>query len=200
MPEALWLTSGASLPPVNRLLKNDLDRVASSSKAMPGTAVRHQFDERSRTTAQSLSKRSEQEFFSSLLRGAAASRGVLPRPSASAHAEALWKQEGTKCCQFPRNHGYGARRAGRSNWRKCRRNTQTSAIVHGPFDTTHNLKVVGSNPTPATRNTRDIKRLNAALRGGVRASNTRGSIVEARGGEVLHSASQIGAGDPHARQ
>ena len=44
-----------------------------------------------------------------------------------------------------------------SNWRKCRRNTQASAIVHGPFDTTHNLKVVGSNPTPATISNKYIK-------------------------------------------
>ena len=59
----IWLKAMTS----SRLLKNDLTRSASSSKAMLGTAVRHQFDERSRKTAQSLSKRSGQEFFSGLL-------------------------------------------------------------------------------------------------------------------------------------
>ena len=82
---------------------------------------------------------------------------ALPRPSPGAHEEALWKQEGTKCCRFLRNHAHDARRAGGSNWRKCRRNTQTSAIVHGSFGTTHNLKVVGSNPTPATISAQYIK-------------------------------------------
>jgi len=112
---------------------------------------------------------------------------VLPRSSPDTHAEALWKQEGTKSCQFPRNRAHGARGAGGSKWRECRRNTQTSAIVHGLFDTTHNLKVVGSNPTPATRFIRVIKRLCAALRGGVCVSSTRGSTVEARGREKARS-------------
>ncbi len=49
----------------------------------------------------------------------------------------------------------------------------------------HNLKVTGSNPVPATKTYRVIKRLNAALRGGVRISTTRGSTVEARESEVL---------------
>ena len=53
----------------------------------------------------------------------------------------------------------------------------------------HNLKVVGSNPTPATKSIRVIKRLCAALRGGVCVSAARGSTVEARGAEVLHIAS-----------
>ena len=73
--------------------------------------------------------------------------------------EALWKQEGAKCCQFLRNRAYGSRGAGLSNWRKCRRNTQPGAIVHGPFDTTHNLKVVGSNPTPQPQNSTKYQRL-----------------------------------------
>ena len=60
-------------------------------------------------------------------------------------------------------------------------------------DASHNLKVVGSNPTPATKFLRVIKRLNAALRGGVRVSTTRGSTVEARGAEGLHTASKSGA-------
>ena len=49
----------------------------------------------------------------------------------------------------------------------------------------HNLKVTGSNPVPATKFLRVIKRLSAALRGGLRVSKTRGSTVEARGREVL---------------
>jgi hypothetical protein len=36
----------------------------------------------------------------------------------------------------------------------------------------HNLKVVGSNPTPATKSLRDIRCLDAALRGGVCVSTT----------------------------
>ena len=54
----------------------------------------------------------------------------------------------------------------------------------------HNLKVVGSNPTPATNFLRVIKRLSAALRGGVCVSNIRGSTVEARGREVLDIAAK----------
>jgi len=43
---------------------------------------------------------------------------------------------------------------------------------------------------PATKIPRVIKRLGAALRGGVCVSSTRGSTVEARGAEVLHIASK----------
>ena len=42
----------------------------------------------------------------------------------------------------------------------------------------HNLKVVGSNPTPATKFLCAIKCLYAALRGGVYVSEARGSTVE----------------------
>ena len=49
----------------------------------------------------------------------------------------------------------------------------------------HNLKVVGSNPTPATKFTRHFKCLRAALAGGFLRSSTRGSTVEARGREIL---------------
>ena len=55
----------------------------------------------------------------------------------------------------------------------------------------HNLKVVGSNPTPATKLSRVIKRLNAALRGGVCVSSHRGSTVEARGNEVPRVTAKI---------
>ena len=49
----------------------------------------------------------------------------------------------------------------------------------------HNLKVVGSNPIPATKSLHHIKRFSAALRGGVCVCSTRGSTVEARGAEVF---------------
>ncbi len=42
---------------------------------------------------------------------------------------------------------------------------------------------------PATKSIRVIKRLCAVLWGGVCVSNARGSTVEARGAEVLHTAS-----------
>ena len=90
---------------------------------------------------------------------------LLPRPSPDAHAEALWKQEGTKCCQFLRNRAHGGRGAGGAKWRKCRSNTQRSEIVHGPVGTTHNLKVVSSNLTPATKLTKHIRYLRSAPRG-----------------------------------
>ena len=82
--------------------------------------------------------------------------------------EACWKQEGTKSCPILRNPAYDPRGAGGFKRRECQRNTQPSAIVHGSFNTTHNLKVVGSNPTPATKFFVVIKRLGAALRGGTR--------------------------------
>ena len=85
---------------------------------------------------------------------------VLPEHLAVLGAEALWKQEGAKCCQFLRNRAQGAPREADSKWRKCRRNTQTSAIVHGSFATTHNLKVTGSNPVPATKSLNKTKELN----------------------------------------
>lgn len=44
-----------------------------------------------------------------------------------------------------------------------------------------------ANPVPATKFTRVIKRLRAALRGGVCDSSPRGSTVEARGAEVLRA-------------
>jgi hypothetical protein len=69
-------------------------------------------------------------------------------------------------------------------------NTQTGAIVHGSFDTTHNLKVTGSNPVPATKKSRHIKRLRASLTGGFLRSSTRGSTVEARGGAMLRMYAQ----------
>ena len=59
----------------------------------------------------------------------------------------------------------------------------------------HNLKVTGSNPVPATKKSRLIKRVHAALRGGVCVCKTRGSTVEARGCEVLRADPRLTAGD-----
>jgi len=72
---------------------------------------------------------------------------VLPEHLAVPGAEALWKQEGTKCCQFLRNRAQGASREADSKWRKCRRNTQTSAVVHASFDPAHDLKAGSSDPS-----------------------------------------------------
>ena len=55
----------------------------------------------------------------------------------------------------------------------------------------HNLKVTGSNPVPATKNTNDIRYLQSAPRGGVCVSKIRGSTVESRGREVLGNNSKI---------
>jgi hypothetical protein len=61
------VSNGEDHEALSRLLKNDLDHVISSSKSMPGTSARYQLDERARKTAQSLSKPSKPNFFSSLL-------------------------------------------------------------------------------------------------------------------------------------
>ena len=71
-----------------------------------------------------------------------------------------------------------------------RRIARFRGIVHGSFATTHNLKVTGSNPVPATKIFFVIKCLRAALRGGVCVSNTRGSTVEARGRARLQKNAQ----------
>ena len=57
------------------------------------------------------------------------------------------------------------------------------------YHLTHNLKVAGSNPAPATKKLRKIKILRAALRGGVCACAHRGSTVEARGREIMRNQS-----------
>ena len=43
------------------------------------------------------------------------------------------------------------------NWQDMRKKTRFVAPDRVSFDTTHNLKVTGSNPVPATKNTRLIK-------------------------------------------
>ena len=55
---------------------------------------------------------------------------------------------------------------------------------------THNLKVTGSNPVPATSFIHVTKRLRAALWGGFCVSKTRGSTVEAREKEIVRATAQ----------
>ena len=81
--------------------------------------------------------------------------------------EALWKHEAEKRCAILTDRAKSGRYAGIGKCRKLRKNSRFRVIVHGSFDTTHNLKVVGSNPTPATKIPRVSKRLSAALGGGV---------------------------------
>jgi hypothetical protein len=81
--------------------------------------------------------------------------------------EALWKHAAEKGCAILTDRAKPGRVSGVGKCRKLRKNSRFRVIVHGSFDTTHNLKVVGSNPTPATKLPRVIKRLSAALRGGV---------------------------------
>lgn len=103
--------------------------------------------------------------------------------------EAWWKHEGENRCAIPTDRAKRGLACGVGKCRKLRKNSRFRAIVHGSFGTAHNLKVRGSNPLPATKIYRVVKRLRAALRGGVCVSTTRGSTVEARGNEVLHVAS-----------
>ena len=49
----------------------------------------------------------------------------------------------------------------------------------------HNLKVVGSNPTPATKIPKCFSDLRGARKGAFCVSSTPGSTVEARGREIL---------------
>ena len=56
-------------------------------------------------------------------------------------------------------------RAVARNWRKLRNNSRFGAIVHGSFDTAHNLKVVGSNPATATKKLNSINALRQLDRG-----------------------------------
>ena len=65
--------------------------------------------------------------------------------------EALWKHEAEKRCAIPTDRAKRSLGSGIGKYRKLRKNSRFRVIVHGSFDTTHNLKVVGSNPTPATK-------------------------------------------------
>ena len=74
--------------------------------------------------------------------------------------EAWWKHEGKNRCAILTICAQAALADPAHNWRKPRNNSRSRAIVHGSFDTTHNLKVTGSNPVPATKIVRNIKELN----------------------------------------
>jgi len=50
---------------------------------------------------------------------------------------------------------------------------------------THNLKVTGSNPVPATKKYKDINYLQSAPRGAICVAKSPGSTAEARGCEIL---------------
>ena len=78
--------------------------------------------------------------------------------------EAWWKHEGKNRCAILTICARAALADPAHNWRKPRNNSRFRAIVHGSFDTTHNLKVVGSNPTPATKLSCEISNTYAALR------------------------------------
>lgn len=86
---------------------------------------------------------------------------VLPGKSFRDPMEAWWKHEGKNRCAILTIRAQAGLGDRTRNWRKPRKNSRSCAIVHGSFDTTHNLKVVGSNPTPATKNTSLIKDFNA---------------------------------------
>ena len=85
---------------------------------------------------------------------------LLPRPSHSAPVEAWWKQESANFCVFPTSLANTRPGTVPRNYRKLRNLSRFSAIVHGSFATTHNLKVTGSNPVPATdlsSNNKDLR-------------------------------------------
>jgi hypothetical protein len=72
--------------------------------------------------------------------------------------EALWKHEAEKRGAIPIDRAKPGRFTGIGKCRKLRKNSRFRVIVHGSFVTTHNLKVVGSNPTPATKLTDKISK------------------------------------------
>ena len=65
--------------------------------------------------------------------------------------EAWWKHKGENRCAILTIRAQAGLGDRIRNWRKPRNNSRSRAIVHGSFDTTHNLKVAGSNPAPATK-------------------------------------------------
>jgi hypothetical protein len=67
--------------------------------------------------------------------------------------EAWWKHTEKNRCAILTSRAQATHADLARNWRKPRKNSRFRAIVHGLFDTTHNLKAAGSNPAPATKNT-----------------------------------------------
>jgi hypothetical protein len=74
--------------------------------------------------------------------------------------EAWWKHEGKNRCAILTIRAQFGLVALSRNWRKPRNNSRSCAIIHGLFDTTHNLKAAGSNPAPATKILNKTKELN----------------------------------------
>jgi hypothetical protein len=62
--------------------------------------------------------------------------------------EAWWKHEGENRCAILTIRAQATHADLARNWRKPRNNSRFRAIVHGLFDTTHNLKAAGSNLAP----------------------------------------------------
>ena len=73
--------------------------------------------------------------------------------------EAWWKHQGENRCAILPIRAQATHADLARNWRKPRNNSRFRAIVHGLFNTTHNLKVAGSNPAPATKTNKDISTL-----------------------------------------
>ncbi len=71
--------------------------------------------------------------------------------------EAWWKHEGKNRCAILTIRAQFGLVALSRNWQDVRKKTRFVAPDLVSFDTTHNLKAAGSNPAPATKNTRLIK-------------------------------------------
>jgi hypothetical protein len=78
------------------------------------------------------------------------SHALLPGCAVGHLLEALWKQEGDKCCASLRKRRCSPAWLKSTNSLKMRRERKFCAFLRGLIQTAHNLKVVGSNPTPAT--------------------------------------------------
>ncbi len=71
----------------------------------------------------------------------------------------MWKHESEKRCAIPTDHAKRGLACGIGKCRKLRKNSRFRVIVHSSFETTHNLKVTGSNPVPATKKITEIKQV-----------------------------------------
>ena len=76
--------------------------------------------------------------------------------------EALWKHEAEKRCAIPTDRAKRGLGSGIAKCRKLRKKSRFRVIVHGSFGTTHNLKVTGSNPVPATKSLKHINDMRPA--------------------------------------
>ena len=77
--------------------------------------------------------------------------------------EAWWKHEGkNRCAILTIRAQFGLVGLSR-NWQNMRKKTRFVAPDRVWFNTTHNLKAAGSNPAPATKNLKNIRRLESDL-------------------------------------